>query len=467
MLSTLPYHSAVFMSGIFSGAKIAELPSFLNQRILDTLVDGTTLSVSMTSSYSFHVLSGLFQTKVHSPLFEISQLLYCHRTIPNLMVMEIHMKRPSNVAPRVAPTLTLRIQRPKLELNDVNELFLNSDNGQLQNWRGQVKFPEVKQGENGALVSVHFDQVPQVLELKRGLVSQKWIFMASYGHLPKESLEKYQQGQSLKMEGSLLNSHINSWLENWEQGFLQVRGNTTISSAIFSSQYSLLSEIKSSNYDDFSHTTSGLSQCGLACMNMTLCDFGLIGNHQEYAVIPSLVSIQPNLALELLLSRVKHYHIALWNAVHIHHIQSVTQAAAFPWLTSNSGFELYKDSFAAQYQMLPSGLLAYSIELAKKYIFDTKGDSLLKNTFQETAVAIANFYGALLQNDGSIPHVLGPYDQTFIINNSISINLLAELSFKLARNVGNTTNKWENVEKRLKFPKARYVIHLCLICDFN
>ncbi|ELU02904.1 hypothetical protein CAPTEDRAFT_169684 [Capitella teleta] len=375
-LATVIHSKEVFMAGLFNGngpqSHRAVLPSTVSLAIKDV-----TPAQELKRSYNLNVGEGIYSEHLTGPAFNITQKIFAHRTIKQLLVVEIDFVRSV-----LGEEVELNVELNKWTASyDVT--FVKKDSGHegVSYKVGRINAPE---SSDSPSTEVHmlYDHVPNVLKTPSKVLRTKWVFLTAIGKTNAEVSEAYTDGiRLIHNSDDLYASHVRAWADVWQKGRIDIAGNADLARTTYSSWYYLLSSLPLK--EDPTMKFVGISPSGLALGDQNKDYQGHVSVDQELWMFPPLLEYHPETARVILSSRVNTFNGALSNAQ-----KAGVRGIQFAFESGVSGLELSADPTRGQHALYVSSAVSMAI---MRYLDATNDTRILDRSYKDILVGIATF----------------------------------------------------------------------------
>lgn len=243
-LATRIYSDSVFVSGVYNGRRRepshrARIPSTVAIRM--SLEDDT---VATNTLYSLDVGRGLFTHRVEGSGFSAEELIYAHRKLPNLLVVEVRVQNEQDEALKIALSKTQGKKSEDLDFTEVPKSKLPPDIPKLQAKYGSINTTEEAKSER-VRVAVVWSKVPETLVIQPR-TNQTFYYVTAIvstlntvGYL-ESAFSYYKEAMMLAKDNGLLASHTAAWAELCRQSGIEVEGDLKLAQAVHGSLYYIL-----------------------------------------------------------------------------------------------------------------------------------------------------------------------------------------------------------------------------------
>ena len=243
-LATSIYSDSVFLSGVYNGRRRepshrARVPSTVAIRM--SIEDG---AATANASYSLDVGKGLFTHRVEGRGFCAEQMIYAHRKLPNLLVVEVRVRNEQDKALKIVLSEKRSNKSEDLDLTEVPQSKLPPDIPNLQAKYGFITTTEEKKSERVG-VALAWRKVPESLIIQPR-TNQTFHYVTaivstlnSVGYL-ESAFSCYQEAMMLAKDDGLLAAHTEAWAELWRQSGIEVEGDLNLAQAVHGSLYYIL-----------------------------------------------------------------------------------------------------------------------------------------------------------------------------------------------------------------------------------
>ena len=243
-LATSVFSDSVFVSGVYNGRRRepshrARVPSSVAIRM--SLEDKT---VATTTTYSLDVQKGLFTHRIEGSGFIAEELIYAHRKLQNLIVVEVRVQNMQDVALKIALSKTQANKSEDLDFTQVPKSQLPPGSSDLQAEYGFINTTEEANSERVG-VAVVWGKVPESLVIQPR-TNETFYFVTAIvstlntvGYL-ESAFSYYKEAMMLAKTDGLLTAHTEAWAELWQQSGIEVEGDLKLAQAVYGSLYYIL-----------------------------------------------------------------------------------------------------------------------------------------------------------------------------------------------------------------------------------
>jgi trehalose/maltose hydrolase-like predicted phosphorylase len=243
-LATPVFSDSVFVSGVYSGRRRepshrARVPS--SSAIRMSLEDE---SIATNPTYSLDVQKGLFTHCIEGSGFVLEELIYAHRKLQNLIVVEVRVRNSQDKALKIRLSKTPSNKSEDLDFREVPKTQLPSDISNIEAQYGFINTTEEARSERVG-VAVVCSKVPESLVIQPH-TNETFYFVTAIvsslntvGYL-ESAFDCYKQAMMLAKADGLLGSHTEAWAELWQQSGIEIEGDLKLAQAVHGSLYYIL-----------------------------------------------------------------------------------------------------------------------------------------------------------------------------------------------------------------------------------
>lgn len=243
-LATSVFSDSVFVSGVYNGRRRepshrARVPSTASIRM--SLVDK---AVTTSTTYSLDVQKGVFTHRVEGCGFIVEELIYAHRKLPNLLVVEVRVQNLQDKTLKVGLSNTHSNKSEDLDFTEVPKSELPPGSSDLQAKYGFISTTEEANSERVG-VAVVWSKVPESLVVQPK-TNQTFYFVTAIvstlntvGNL-ESAFNCHKEALMLAKTGGLLAAHMEAWDELWQQSGIEIEGDLNLAQAVHGSLYYIL-----------------------------------------------------------------------------------------------------------------------------------------------------------------------------------------------------------------------------------
>ena len=243
-LATSAFSDSVFVSGVYNGRR--RKPSHRG-RIPSTAAIRMSLDDKATTTsvtYSLDVKKGLFTHRIEGSGFIVEELIYAHRKLQNLLVVEIKVQNSQDEALKIRLSETQGNKSEDLDFVVLPKSKFPPGSSNLKAKYGSINTAEEVDSERVG-VAVVWSDVPAsiVVEAK---TNQTFYFVTAIvatlntGDYLKGAFDSHKEALMFAKADGLLASHIEAWSELWQQSGIEIEGDLKIAQAVYGSLYYIL-----------------------------------------------------------------------------------------------------------------------------------------------------------------------------------------------------------------------------------
>lgn len=407
-IATMIHARDVFFSGLYNG-RLAESHRAAIPSSCSFNITGTDPPSNFTRYYSLNVGAGTYVEKSVSRDYNLTFKIYAHRSLTNLMVVEVDIVKFDMTIP-----LTLKVDLNRWTASyDLTFRSMDSNRAEVSYKVGTLNAPETSDSPDIEL-HVMYDHVPEFLTPSSKTFHTKWVFLTAYGTSKEEVEQSYNEGVSLiHGRDELFASHIREWGKLWNKGRVDIKGNLTLAKAAYGSFYYLLSSLPLKMDQHF----KGLSPSGLALGDRDKDYQGRVMWDQEMWMFPPVLLFHPTLSAIMLHSRSRLARGAKVNAD-----QGKLTGLLFPWESGATGVELNSDHLRGTLSPFVSAGIVFALQ---QLLYATNSTVLMRQ-FSQMITSIGHFLVShklsCRDNKCSVKDVL-PFDDSHgVVSNSPFVN---------------------------------------------
>ncbi|KAI4903123.1 hypothetical protein NFI96_015696 [Prochilodus magdalenae] len=399
-------------------------------------------------SYTLDTHTGIFTHSVLTSCVEASQLFYAHRQNPNLLVMEVFLKRQKTTEEPITVTLdsSFTPYSHDITLEDA------PDYKGGRHIFGQAVSPEIP---GGLCPSVHLIWTPlsSSVTLLPEQSQSRWGFMLAVAESCESVQACYDAALELFEHGDLQSSHLRAWAEVWLGSRVELAGPLPLSRAVIGCMFYLLSAFPS--LTEAPSLFGGVSPGGLSNGGQGQDYWGHVFWDQDTWIYPSIALFYPNLARAVLDYRVRTIEGAKVNAQ-----QQGYKGLKFPWESAVSGQEVCPEDIYGQQEIHINGdvILAF-----QQYFYLTQDLGMFKERRgSEVVWGVADYWVSRVTWNPEDQHyhikgVMPPDEYYYNVDNSVYTNSVAKSSLQFAVDLANLLQhpappEWQQVADKLKIP---------------
>ncbi|XP_064602708.1 protein-glucosylgalactosylhydroxylysine glucosidase-like [Liolophura sinensis] len=420
-VATVVYSDSIYMNGLYNGfhsdSHRARIPAFCSVQIT-----GVNPPAEFHRTYSLNVSTGIFTETIKGAYFQVDLKMYAHRRVRELLVSELWIRR-SDINKKLGVSLSVN-KGPDSEDIDFEQSQTMIANSRYVH--GRIKTPEFNDSVHQE-VHVYYSEVPANISLMDSMSESTWLFLTSVSQTRKGAEDNYDKGLKLFQVKSLAYSHMTIWAELWNDGRIDIEGNTAMAQLAYSSLYYLLSCLPSE--EDPNTPFIGLSPAGLDHGSAKEDYWGHVMWDQETWQYPPILMLYPSLASILLGTRARTLDAAKRQAK-----LRGYQGAMYPWESAVTGRDVTRCQNCSLYEQHITGDIALAIQ---QYMYMTNDTSFLQDRRGgEIITAIAEFWASRVTKDKTtgkygIQGVMPPDEYHYPVDNSAYTNSIAALSLML------------------------------------
>ena len=244
-IATRIYSDSVFVSGVYNGRR--REPSH-RARVPSTVAIHMSLEndndVITNNFYSLDVERGLFTHRVEGTGFSAKELIYAHRKLPNLLVVEVRVQNEKDQALKIGLSKTQGKKSADLDFTEVPKSKLPSDIPNVQAKYGSINTTEEANSKRVG-IAVVWSKVPESLVIQPR-TNQTFYYVTAIvstlntvGYL-ESAFSYYKEAMMLAKDDGLLAPHTEAWAELWRQSGIEVEGDLKLAEAVHGSLYYIL-----------------------------------------------------------------------------------------------------------------------------------------------------------------------------------------------------------------------------------
>ncbi|XP_028400693.1 protein-glucosylgalactosylhydroxylysine glucosidase-like [Dendronephthya gigantea] len=442
-LATRIFSDTIFVSGVYNGRRRqpshrARIPSTVDIRM--SLENGV---VATNTTYSLDVERAVFTHRVDGNDFVVEELIYAHRKLENLIVVEIRVKNSQEKALNIGLSTSRGNTSDDLHFTDLPRAKFPPGSTDLRANYGMINTTEEADSRR-VDVAVVWSKVPEslVVEAKSNrtfyFVTAIVTTLNTVTYLDT-AFDCHKQALILAKEGGLLDGHTKEWAGLWQQSGIDVLGDLKLAQAIQGSLYYILSSIRSS-------WPYGLSPGSLSSNDYWGHSFW----DTETWMYPSLLMLYPEIARSLLLYRFQRMDAARVNAKN-HNVSGTM----FPWESAFTGCPVCPEEVYSNYEIHVNGDIGFAVE---QFWMVTQDQEWLNEVGIPLISGIAEFWASRVTyddvaNDYVINAVMCPDEYHSNVNNSAFTNAVAKRNLEFASKiVPSAPAKWLDIAQRLRIP---------------
>ena len=243
-LATRIFSDSIFVSGVYNGRRRkpshrAKIPSTVDIRM--SLENGV---VATNTTYSLDVERAVFTHRIEGNGFVIEELIYAHRKLENLIVVEIRAKNSQDEALNIGLSTSRGKKSDDLNSTDVPRAkFPPGSTGLRANYGWIVTTEEENSKKVG--VAVVWSKVPESLIVERGSNKTFYFVTAIVTTLNTvnflgSAFDCHEQATILARDDGLLDAHTKEWARLWQQSDINIQGDLKLAQAVHGSLYYIL-----------------------------------------------------------------------------------------------------------------------------------------------------------------------------------------------------------------------------------
>ncbi|KAK2834693.1 hypothetical protein Q7C36_015394 [Tachysurus vachellii] len=400
--------------------------------------------------YSLDTHSGIFTHSLLTPDVEATQVFYAHRQYPNLLVMEVQLKRQKSSE----EAITVRLESSFTPHSHDIAFEKAPDYKGGRHIFGHTMSAEVP----GVLrPCVHLIWSPLISDvvLQPDQSQSSWSFLVAVAESSEIAQSFFDTGLELTEHGNLQASHIRAWAELWHGSSVEITGPKPLSEAVIGCMFYLLSELPS--LTETPTLFGGISPGGLSNggHGQGKDYWGHVFWDQDTWMYPNIALFHPNLARTVLEYRMRTLKGARVNAK-----EQGYKGLKFPWESAVSGQEVCPmDSYGKQ-EIHINGDVALAYRL---YLFLTQDMELfIEGGASEVVWGIADYWVSRVIWDPSdqqyhLKGVMPPDEYNQNVDNSVYTNTVAKYSLQFAVDLARmlrhpAPSEWQEIADKLKIP---------------
>ncbi|TRY97056.1 hypothetical protein DNTS_001462 [Danionella cerebrum] len=401
--------------------------------------------------YELNMRQGMFSHTVATSQFEASQIIYAHRKLSNLLVMEIHIRRFGSTS----EPITIELEGSfRAHSEDIDFQSAHDYKGGRHIF-GQTLFSEVPGGIR-PFVHLIWTPINSTLTLLSNQSQSTWIYLVAVAGSNETVQSSYDTGLRLLETGDLSSSHQTSWAELWKASSIEVIGAESLNRALIGCMFYLLSSFPYLNENmDAGFMFGGASPGGLSNGSEDEDYHGHVFWDQDTWMFPGVAMFYPSLAKSVLAYRIRTMEGARANAQ-----QMGCKGLKFGWESAVTGVDVCPEDIYSQQELHINGDVALAFQ---QYYYLTQDLEVFKEALgSEVIWGIADFWTSRVTWDTAdqqyhIKGVMPPDEYYSNVNNSVFTNAVAQRSLQFALELSALLEKtpspdWQEVADKIKIP---------------
>ncbi|KAG9280778.1 protein-glucosylgalactosylhydroxylysine glucosidase isoform X1 [Astyanax mexicanus] len=438
------FWTVMHMGGVYNGEKgachRADIPCPLSVK-MRTEEEGN-------HTYTLDTHTGIFTHSVLTSRVQASQLFYAHRQYPNLLVMEVFLKRQA----ATEDPITVMLDSSFSPYSDDISFQAAPDYKGGRHIFGQANSAEVPGGHRP---SVHLIWTPiaSSVSLQPDQSQSRWGFLLAVAESNETVQACFDTGMELFEQGDLQTSHQRAWAELWLDSRVELAGPLPLSRAVIGCMFYLLSAFPS--LKEAPSPFGGVSPGGLSNGGQGQDYWGHVFWDQDTWMYPSIALFYPKLAKAVLDYRVSTIEGAKSNAQ-----QQGFKGLKFPWESAVSGQEVCPEDIYGQQEIHINGDVTFAFQ---QYFYLTRDLDLFKSgRGSEVVWGVADYWVSRVTwnpEDKSyhLKGVMPPDEYYYNVDNSVYTNIVAKNSLQFAVELAGLLQhpappEWQEVADKLKIP---------------
>ncbi|KAF5908280.1 Protein-glucosylgalactosylhydroxylysine glucosidase, partial [Clarias magur] len=401
-------------------------------------------------TYSLDARAGMFTHSIFTTYVEATQVFYAHRQYPNLLVMEVLLKRLMSSK----EAITVKLDSSFTPQSQDIAFATAPDYRRGRHIFGQTFSAEVP-GVLRPFVHLIWTPVISSVELQPDQSHSSWSFLVAVAESSEMAQFCFDTGLELIENGDLQASHVRAWAELWQTSSVEVAGPEALSRAVISCMFYLLSALPS--LTERPTPFGGISPGGLSNGGHGQGQdyWGHVFWDQDTWMYPNIALFHPNLARAVL-----EYRIRTLEGARINAKEQGYKGLKFPWESAVSGQEVCPmDSYGKQ-EIHINGAVALAF---RQYLYLTQDIQLFKEGgASEVLWGIADYWVSRVVWDPDDQHyhlkgVMPPDEYNNNVNNSVYTNTIAKYSLQFAVHLARllqhpAPTEWQEVADKIKIP---------------
>ncbi|XP_060770456.1 protein-glucosylgalactosylhydroxylysine glucosidase isoform X1 [Neoarius graeffei] len=401
-------------------------------------------------TYSLDAHTGIFTHSVLTSYVEATQMFYAHREYPNLLVMEVLLKRQMSSEEPITVKLDSSFTPHS---HDIAFETAPDYRG------GRHMFGHTMSAEFPGVLCpcVHLIWTPVIscVTLLPDQSQSSWSFLVAVAESSEIAKFCFDTGLELIENGDLQASHVRAWAELWHGSSVELAGPEPLSRAVIGCMFYLLSAFPS--LTETPRPFGGISPGGLSNGGHGQGQdyWGHVFWDQDTWMYPNIAVFHPNLARAVLEYRMRTLEGAWINAQ-----EQGYKGLKFPWESAVSGQEVCPmDSFGKQ-EIHVNGDVALAF---RHYLYLTQDIGIFKEGgASEVVWGIADYWVSRVIWDPADQHyhlkgVMPPDEHHKNVDNSVYTNTVAKYSLQFAVDLARllqhpAPSEWQEIADKLKIP---------------
>uniref|UniRef100_A0A8B9GM55 Protein-glucosylgalactosylhydroxylysine glucosidase n=1 Tax=Astyanax mexicanus TaxID=7994 RepID=A0A8B9GM55_ASTMX len=439
------FWTVMHMGGVYNGEKgachRADIPCPLSVK-MRTEEEGN-------HTYTLDTHTGIFTHSVLTSRVQASQLFYAHRQYPNLLVMEVFLKRQA----ATEDPITVMLDSSFSPYSDDISFQAAPDYKGGRFVSAQALEPTQVPGGHRPSVHLIWTPIASSVSLQPDQSQSRWGFLLAVAESNETVQACFDTGMELFEQGDLQTSHQRAWAELWLDSRVELAGPLPLSRAVIGCMFYLLSAFPS--LKEAPSPFGGVSPGGLSNGGQGQDYWGHVFWDQDTWMYPSIALFYPKLAKAVLDYRVSTIEGAKSNAQ-----QQGFKGLKFPWESAVSGQEVCPEDIYGQQEIHINGDVTFAFQ---QYFYLTRDLDLFKSgRGSEVVWGVADYWVSRVTwnpEDKSyhLKGVMPPDEYYYNVDNSVYTNIVAKNSLQFAVELAGLLQhpappEWQEVADKLKIP---------------
>ncbi|KAI5100317.1 protein-glucosylgalactosylhydroxylysine glucosidase, partial [Silurus meridionalis] len=400
--------------------------------------------------YTLDAHTGIFTHSVLTSYVEATQVFYAHRQYPNLLVMEVLLKRQmSSVEP-----ITVKLESSFTPQSHDIAFEKAPDYRGGRHMFGSTVSAEVP-GVPRPCVHLIWTPVTSCVTLHPEQSHSSWSFLVALAESSELAQLCFDKGLVLVEHGDLQTSHIRAWAELWLGSSVELAGPEPLSQAVIGCMFYLLSALPS--LTETPTPFGGISPGGLSNGGHGQGQdyWGHVFWDQDTWMYPNIALFHPNLAKAVLEYRMRTLEGAQINAQ-----EQGFKGLKYPWESAVSGQEVCPSDVYGKQEIHINGDVALAF---RHYLYLTQDLDIFKDGgASEVVWGIADYWVSrvtwnLEDQYYHIKGVMPPDEYNKNVDNSVYTNTVAKYSLQFAVDLAQLLQhpappEWQEIANKLKIP---------------
>ncbi|KAK7506974.1 hypothetical protein BaRGS_00001825 [Batillaria attramentaria] len=409
-VATVVMGNAVYMNGLYNGANVsshrARIPS--RAAVMATIISPAS---GWKTKYRMDFGRGVFSEIHTADDFTVMVNRYAHRELTRLLVTEVIVNRTVTSRP---VTIAFTVNNGS-ESEDID--FQQKGQGMMS---GKTREPEYPDMSPTTDVTVVYSEVLPNMTFD-SIVQAYMPFFTSVSTSSSDAIDYFNKGMSRMANGTLYSSHVAAWDSVWQNGRIDLTGNTTMALSTYATLYYLLSSVPLK--PDSQWPFVGMAPGGLAHGAAGKDYEGHVFWDQDTWMFPPIMLLHADIGRIIVGTRLRTHQAALKYAN-----MTGYSGARYPWESAFTGLNVSPSVATTVYENHITGDTAW---MMRQYLQQTNDTKFLTTDGGYQALSdIAKYWLSRVTFSKTtslyeIRDVMGPDEWHSPVNNSAYTNVIA------------------------------------------